>query len=82
METKTESKKKRVKRGFIGGLVQTIVLIIVGILVAYTVFNELSAQMANVSGLWSVGLTLLGIIVPIVFILMVTGMLGGGRGRR
>jgi hypothetical protein len=78
METKTESKKKGVKRGFIGGLVQTIALIIIGVLVAFTLYNELAAQASNLTGLWSTTLVLLGIIVPVVFILMTTGLLGGG----
>jgi hypothetical protein len=81
MEHELARGKGRKKRGFISGLVQTIALIIIGVLVAFTLYNELAAQASNLTGLWSTTLVLLGIIVPVVFILMTTGLLGGG-GRR
>jgi len=66
----------RTKQTFgLGGLVGFVVLVLVGILVAYQVYTQLSAQLSNVSGLWSVAATLLAIVIPVVFILMVIRLL-------
>jgi len=59
----------------LGGLVGFVVLVLVGILVAYQVYTQLSAQLSNVTGLWSVAATLLAIVIPVVFILMVIRLL-------
>jgi len=60
----------------LGGLIGAVVMILVGILVSYHVYTELSKELGNMSGLWGIAVLLLGIAIPVVFILAVVRFFG------
>jgi hypothetical protein len=64
-------------------LVYAIVAILVGITVAYNVYISFANQTADMPGAWGSTVTLIGIIVPAAFTLLILGLLTlGGGGKR
>lgn len=76
----------RSQGGFLGlvtGVTVAIVSILVGVFIAYQIYNTIVSTM-NVSGVWAIVIVLIPIVVVAVFIfamLSLLGVFGGGRRR-